>query len=174
MRALRGPLILLGVTVVVVCVVVAVGVRARSEEQPEVAWLREYVAWVSDVQVALDSGVAPTCDEPPGPPNDRVEPSVRRADVKLSDLATQLTNLASYKSRECRNRGRPESPTAERRLALALLAADLAHRARRAHEARVIDAVLQLLVRDGVADQRGELVVVRAGAERCLQVPLAA
>src|SRR5215211_6501600 len=58
-------------------------------------------------------------------------------------------------------------------LAAGASAADLRHRAARPHEPALVDAVLQLLVADGPADQRAEVVVGRAGAQRLLQVPLA-
>src|SRR3954451_19106338 len=56
----------------------------------------------------------------------------------------------------------------------AISAADLAHRAACPYEAGLVDPVLQLLVRDGVPDQALELRVGGAGAERRLQIPLAA
>src|SRR5512132_168838 len=53
-----------------------------------------------------------------------------------------------------------------------LLAADLAHRPRSAHEAGVVDLVLELLVANRPAQEIGELTVGRALAQRRLQVPL--
>ena len=74
------------------------------------------------------------------------------------------------------NQGVPERRVVRRRARdeRFSLAADLAHRPARSHEARLVDPVLQLLVPDSEADQGGELVVGRAVAERGFQVPLAA
>src|SRR6185369_16022165 len=52
-------------------------------------------------------------------------------------------------------------------------AADLGHRSARAHEARIADPVLQLLVPHGEPDVPLELVVGRSRPEHGLQVPLA-
>src|SRR4051812_39498385 len=51
-------------------------------------------------------------------------------------------------------------------------AADGGHRARWLHEAGLVDAVLELLAPDGVADDRLQLVVADAGAQRRAQVGL--
>src|SRR3954468_5720638 len=51
-------------------------------------------------------------------------------------------------------------------------AADRAHRARRLHEPRLVDAVLELLAPDGLADDPLDLVVARAVAQRRAQVGL--
>src|SRR5256885_13228721 len=53
------------------------------------------------------------------------------------------------------------------------LASDLGHRSARAHEARIADPVLQLLVPHGEPDVPLELVVGRSRAEHGLHVPLA-
>src|SRR5690348_9627123 len=55
-----------------------------------------------------------------------------------------------------------------------VLSADLGHRAARSHEAGLVDAVLQLLVLDGPANVRGELLVRRPFAQRGLEIPFAA
>src|SRR3954453_12415038 len=51
-------------------------------------------------------------------------------------------------------------------------AADRAHRARRLHESRLVDAVLELLAPDGLADDPRDVVVARAVAQRRAQVGL--
>src|SRR3954469_1455602 len=51
-------------------------------------------------------------------------------------------------------------------------AADRAHRAGRLDEARLVDAVLELLAPDGLADDPLDLVVARAVAQRRAQVGL--
>src|SRR4051794_19514848 len=51
-------------------------------------------------------------------------------------------------------------------------AADRAHRARRLHEPRLVDTVLELLAPDGLADDPRDVVVARAVAQRRAQVGL--
>ena len=57
-------------------------------------------------------------------------------------------------------------------ISAAVSAADALHRPRRLDEAGLADVVLQLLAPDGVADDRLELLVARAGAQRLAQVGL--
>src|SRR5262245_23674172 len=64
--------------------------------------------------------------------------------------------------------GRHSAPTSR------FLAADLRHRARCADEAGLVDAVLELLVLHGPAEDSLELLVGGAVAERRLEIPLAA
>src|SRR5205085_2929644 len=65
--------------------------------------------------------------------------------------------------------GSPEIPWIS-----AELTADLAHRPRCAHKARIVDLVLELLVGDREPDQLFEPFVRGAVAERALQIPFAA
>src|SRR5205823_232593 len=54
------------------------------------------------------------------------------------------------------------------------LAANLAHGATGADEARLVDPMLELLVADGEADRLDDLLVRRAVAQPALQIPFAA
>src|SRR5207237_4825289 len=55
-----------------------------------------------------------------------------------------------------------------------LLAPDLAHGTGCPHETGIVDAVLELFVTNGKADQLGEPLVARSVPQRRLQIPLAA